>query len=582
MRTGLLGASFAACLLLLTLVPTVGKADTGNTDAYFVKDDFTDRAVKGEDSPTYNYLEVKVVVYVNVSGSYNLTAYLELQQTEFARTSINPYLNQGTHSILLQFRDRDIYTSQAVGNFLVNMSLSTPNFHLTPVQDTYRTGFYDYADFNPDYFAPYPPGSEFSYTDGDNLTVSNSNITFIFDKNHASFTYYFTRDNEEGRNGRFTVTYLRVLGYRDSGNSFFQQNDITYEAALANGTWTTDLLEKGIHRAYGPYMKFNITYNVSMIDLGLKQAVSNLYVTFSFYFTGNPHTSADKALMVAGTTQAELDISMTLSNTISGSGLVLDQVVQDTTHNHDIQLQDAIGTYRSRPGDRRTTESRFLPPSFEEAPKLTFINRWEPVIFARYNWVTAAHGQFVNGTSPVMTDVSYIPQGNQMRLFLAYHVRDPSARFLSIQDTLEFGLEGTTPPPERPIPPPPPRHDPLLYLLGSLLALAIIFLTMRLRTRSYIEEEEQIERIEAQELASGEEAHPEAPLSIEEKAIGEEEEWRRRWDKKKLEPGEGPPEKVEPAEKSAEERPTKEGTEGEQSAPAAMSKAQPPAGGGGR
>jgi hypothetical protein len=581
MRTGLLSASVVSCLLLLTLVPTVCRAADSNTDAYFVKDDFSDRAVKGEDSAKFDYLEVKAVVYVNVSGFYNLSASLEFQQTEIARTSNNTFLNPGTHAIFLHLRNREIYSSQAVGNFIVNLSLSTPNFRLTPIQDTYLTGFYHYADFNPDYFAPYPPGSEFGYTDGDFLTISNSNITFIFDKKHASMTYYFTRDKKEGKNGRFTVTYLRVLAYHDSGNSFFQKNDITAEAVLENGTWKNDIVEKGIHRAYGPYLRFNITYDVDMIDI-FNVKVSTLEVTFSFYFTGNPHTSVDKALTVAGATQAELDLCMTLSNTITSSGLVLEQVVQDTTRNHDIQLQDWIGTFRLKHDDKRLTESRLSPFTTEEVPKLSFINRWEPVIYARYNWVTAARSQFGNASSPVTTDVSYIPQGNQLRLFLAYHVRDSTAKFLSIQGTLEFGLEGTTPPPDRPVPPPPPRHDPLLYLLGSFLALAIILLTMRLRTRSYIEEDEAIEKIEAQELAKGEEEHPEAPFSIEEKAIGEEEEWRTRWEKREGEPGEGPPQEEEPPQRNAKEQAAREGPESETAkGPGEGAKTPPPAGGGG-
>ena len=56
---------------------------------------------------------------------------------------------------------------------------------------------------------------------------------------------------------------------------------------------------------------------------------------------------------------------------------------------------------------------------------------------------------------------------------------------------------------------------------------------MRLRSRAYVEEEAQLERIEEQELGAPPE---EPPQSIEEKAFGEEEEARRRWDRKEAAP----------------------------------------------
>ncbi len=538
MDKGTLCASLAACLLLLTLVPGAGRAAAANSDAYFVLDDCSDRPVKGEESASYDYLEVQAVVHVNVSGVFNLTARLEYARVEITRTSNNTYLNPGTHTIVLRFEGADINASQAVGHYLVQLSLRTPNYPLDPIEDSYQTGFYHFSDFDPARVAPYPPGSEFGFTDGSVLRVQNAFIAFEFDKSRARMSFHFAKD-KGGDNGRFTVTYLRVLGYLDNGDSFFQRSETTHSAPLANGTWVSEPVENGTHRAYGPYLRFNITYKVDMVDLRLGTPVAVLEVTFSFYMTGNPHPSADRLLTVAGATQIELRLTLSLSHIIGGSGLVLEQVAEDTTRNHDFLLRDAIAEFRYGERDTRNSEQKLNPLPDESIAKLAFINRWEPVEYGRYTWVTAARSSFGNITVPATTDVSFIPEGKQLRLFLAYHIKDPKAGFLVINDTFAFGLKGIIPPPPRPVPPGPTPHDPLLYVLGSILALAIIFLTMRLRSRSYVEEEDEIERIEEREL--GEPLEEEAPHSIEEKAIGEEEEARRRWERKQAAPDEGPP-----------------------------------------
>jgi hypothetical protein len=538
MDKGTLCASLAACLLLLTLIPGAGRAAAANSDAYFVLDEFSDRPVKGGESASYDYLEVQAVVHVNVSGVYNLTARLEYLRSEISRTYNSTYLSPGTHTVLLRFPNQDIYAAQAVGDYIVQLSLRTPGYPLDPIEEEYTTGFYHFSDFNPTYIAPYPPGSEFSFTDGANLTVQNTYIVFGFEKSRARMSFHFAKD-KDGQNGRFAVTYSRVLGYLDNGDSFFQQGEITHSAALANGTWVSAPVEKGIHRAYGPYLRFNITYTVDMVDLRLGTPVAVLEATFSFYMTGNPHPSADSVLTIAGSTQIELRVTLSLSHIIGGSGLVLEQVAEDTSHDHDFLLRDAIGEFRYGEGDVRRSEQKLNPLPDESIAKLAFINRWEPVVYGRYTWITAARSSFGNLTVPATTDVSFIPEGKTLRLFLAYHIKDPKASFLVINDTFAFGLEGTRPPPPRPVKAGPAPHDPLLYVLGSILALAIIYLSMSLRSRAYVEEADELERIEEQELGAPPEE--EAPLSIEEKAIGEEDEARRRWAKKETEPDEGPP-----------------------------------------
>jgi len=527
-------ASLAACVLLLVLVPGTGGAASSNSDAFFVMDGFSDHAVKGEESASYDYLEVRSVVHVNVTGFYNLTGRLEHLRTEISRASNNTWLAPGTHTVVLRFRNQDIYAAQAVGNYLVNLSLRTPSHPLAPIEEAYQAGFYHFSDFDPNKFAPYQPGSEFTFTDGAILTVQNKYITFEFDKPHARMSWWFTQD--KGENGRFTVSYLRVLGYLDNGDSFFQRVETTHEASLANGTYVPQAPETGVHRAFGPYLRFNITYTTDMVDLRLGSAAAALEVTFSFYMTGNPRPSADRVLTVAGATQIELGVSMSLSHIIGGSGLVLEQTAEDTTQNHDFLLRDAIGEFRYGAGDVRRSEQKLNPLPDDAIDKLAFVNRWEPLVYGRYTWVTGAKSSFGNTTVPAPADVSFIPEGKRLRLFLAYHIKDPKAGFLVINDTFAFGLEGTKAPNPAPVKPPPTPHDPLLYVLGSILALAIIFLSMRLRSRAYVEEEAQLERIEEQELGAPPE---EPPQSIEEKAFGEEEEARRRWDRKEAAPGEG-------------------------------------------
>lgn len=537
MDKGTLCASLAACLLLLTLVPGGGRAAASNSDAYFVLDEFSDRPVKGEESPSYDYLEVRAVVHVNVSGFFNLSARLEYSRAEISRTSNLTYLNQGTRAILLRFENHDIFSAGAIGNYNVLLALRTPGFPLDPIEETYQAGFYHASEFDPTRVIPYPPGSEFTFTDGANLTVQNGYIVFEFDKNRARMSFHFAKDRG-GENGRFAITYLRVLGYLDNGDSFFQRGETTHSAALANGTWRSDPVESGRHRAFGPYVRFNITYTVDIIDLRLGSPAAVLQVTFSFYMTANPHPSADRVLTVAGATQVELRVSLELSHIIGGTGLVLEQVAEDATRNHGFLLRDQIGELRYTPDITRKSEQKLNPLADESVPKLAFVNLWEPVAYGRYTWVTAARSAFGNQTVPAATDVSFIPEGRQLRLFLAYHIKDPKAGFLVINDTFAFGLEGTIPPPPPPVKPQPTPHDPLLYVLGSFLALAIIFLTMRLRSRSYVEEKLEIERIEEQELGSPPEE--EAPASIEERAVGEEEEARRRWEREQA-ADRGPP-----------------------------------------
>jgi hypothetical protein len=548
MEKGALCASVVVGLLLVTaLVPAPGMADP-NTDAYFVIGEFRDGAVKEEDSASNDYLWVKVALETNVSGFYNLTADLNYGQKGISTAYNGSFLPIGLHFMEVRFPQRDIYLSRAVGNYIVNLSLRTPNFpRMDTAEGSYQTGFYHYSDFNPDYFAPYTPGSEYSYQDGANLTISNSYMTFVFEKGHATMYCYFTRDESAGRNGRFEVSFVRVLGWQAGPLSFFSPNDTIYSADFVNASWRTTSLENGTHQLYGPYMRFNITYTMDLLDVRIGQPASILEVTFSLYFTGNAHPSKKHLFTIGGTTQVELDITLSLSNTIGGTGLVLEQTVRDTTGNHDYILRDQIGDFRYG-GKVGRQVLPLTPRAPDSIPKISLVNRWDGITYGIYSWGTPAVSILGNVTRPINIEASFRPDGKRLRLYQAFHTQ---GTYISIEGVGFFGLEGTTPPGPAPPPPEPERHDPLLYILGSTLALAIIFLTMRLRSRSFVREEEELERIEELEL-SGAEEEADRPLSIEEKAIGEEEEWRRKLRENEQAPSkeqesqdgkDGPPEK---------------------------------------
>ena len=521
-------------LLVSALLPAPAQADQ-NTDAYFVDSEFRDGAVKEEDSASYDYLWVRVALEANVSGFYNLTADLTYAQKGISTATNGSFFSPGLHFMELRFRNRDIYLSRAVGNYMVNLSLRTPNFpRMDPVERSYQTGFYHYSDFNPDYYGPYPNGSEYSYQDGANLTISNSYMTLIFEKGRATMSFYFTRDEGAGRNGRFEVSFVRVLGWQAGPVSFFSPNDTIYSADFANASWRTTLLENGTHPLYGPYMRFNITYKMDIVDVRLGQPASVLEVTFSLYFTGNAHPSRFHQFTIGGTTQVELDVTMSLSNTIGGTGLVLEQTVRDPTGNHDYVLRDQIGDFKYG-GEVRKQVLPLNPRAPDSIPKISFKNKWDGIIYGIYSWGTPAVSMLGNVTRPINIEASFRPEGKSLRLFQAFHTQ---GTYLSIEGVGFFGLEGTTPPGPPPPSKGPERHDPLLYLLGSALALAIIFLTMRLRSRSFVREEEELERIEDMQLAEAQ-AEEAPPLSIEERAIGEEEEWRRKFKEKQESPPDG-------------------------------------------
>lgn len=570
MKKGALCASVLACLLLLLTVLPAGSRAAQNTDAYFVIDEFSDGAVKGEDSASYDYLWVRAALEVNVSGFYNLFAEMTYNQKLIANSANTSYFAPGLHFITLTFSNREIYTSRAVGNYQVNLTLRTPGFPVqSPAEGSYQTAVYHYMDFNPDYTAYYPPGSEYNYVDGANLTVTNSNMTFVFDKSHATMDYYFTRDERSGGNGRFQVAFLRVLGWQVGPLPYFDpENNTQYSASFADASWKMVLLENGTHHLYGPFMKFNITYTMDLMDMRLDQAASSLEVTFSFYFSGNAHPSRDRLTMIPGLTQGELDVGFKLSNTISGIGLVLEQTLRDMASDHDFILRDTLGDLRYT-AQSRTPLRPLNPREPDSIPKISFRNRWDGLSYGTYSWETPAVSGYINSSRSISMDVSYKVEGRYLRLFLAYHTQGP---YLTIDGAGYFGLDGTTPPGPPPPPPEPEKHDPWLYVLGSGLALSIIFLTMRLRTRSYVKEEEELERIEALELSEAEAGPDAQPLSIEEKAIGEEEEWRRRFNAKKEAPEEGakgpggnergedgPPGRDEDAEAPASGRPNEAG-----------------------
>jgi hypothetical protein len=541
MKKGALCASVLASLLLLTALLPAGSLADQNTDAYFVNSEFREEAVKEEDSASYDYLLVKVALEVNVSGFYNLTAELTAGQKGISTAYNASFLSLGQHSMELRFRNRDIYLSRASGNYLVNFSLRTPNFpRMDPVESSYQTREYLYTDFNPDLYAKFPDGSQYSYQDGANLTISNNFITLVFEKSRATMTYYFTSDVRAGRNGRFEVSFLRVLGWQAGPVSYFSPNDTIYSADFVNASWRTMLIENGTHHLYGPFMRFNITYTMDLIDVRLMQPASILEVTFSLYMTGNAHPSQNHLFTIGGTTQVEMGISMSLSNTISGTGLVLEQTIGDPTGNHDYLLRDQIGDFKYG-GEVRKQVLLLNPRAPDSIPKISFVNKWDGLTYGIYSWGTPAVSRSGNVSRPLNIEVSFRPEGKRLRLYQAFHTQ---GTYLSIEGVGFFGLEGTTPPGPAPPPPGPEKHDPLLYVLGSALALAIIFLTMRLRTRSLVREEEELEKIEELELTEAE-AERTRPLSIEEKAIGEEDEWRRKFKEKE----EAPPDKEESQDK---------------------------------
>jgi hypothetical protein len=565
MKKGALCASVLVCLFLLPALLPAGSRAAHNTDAYFVDSEFRERAVKEEDSASNDYLWARVALEVNVSGFYNLTADLTSGQKGISTAYNNSFLSPGLHFIELRFKNRDIYLSRAVGNYIVNLSLLTPNFpRMDPVEKAYQTSFYHYSDFNPDSFAPSPSGSEYSYQDGSNLTVRNNYMVLVFEKSRASITYYFTRDERAGRNGRFEVSFLRVLGWQAGPFSYFSPNDTIYSADFVNARWRTTMLENGTHHLYGPYMRFNITYTMDLFDVRLNQVASVLEVTFSLYFTGNAHPSKDRLLMIPGSTQVELGITMSLSNTISGTGLVLEQTLRDLTGNHDYLLRDQIGDFRYN-GKAGKQVLPLTPRAPDSIPKVSFINKWDGLTYGIYSWGTPAASTVGNSSRAINIDVSFRPEGRTLRLFQAFHTQ---GTYISIDGVGFLGLEGTTPPGRPPPPQEPERHDPFLYLLGSGLALAIIFLTMRLRTRSFVKEEEQIERIEELELSEAE-TFSSQPVSIEEKAIGEEEEWRRKIKAKEEAPSGGTD-----ARKDDDGQEAKPKTSGEDKAPPRKGKGQ--------
>jgi hypothetical protein len=166
------------------------------------------------------------------------------------------------------------------------------------------------------------------------------------------------------------------------------------------------------------------------------------------------------------------------------------------------------------------------PRDPQSVPKISFLNRWDGFSYGAFSWGTAASSRFDNSSQPITMLTSFTAERGELVLYQAFPAK---GAFLSFDGIDLFGLEGTTPPGPAPPPVQPERHDPLLYVLGSFLALAIIFLTIQVRTRSFVREEEEIEALEELELSEAE-SHREPPLSIEEKAIGEEDAWRRRFD----------------------------------------------------
>ncbi|MEM2869593.1 MAG: hypothetical protein QW379_04115 [Thermoplasmata archaeon] len=527
MRWGLVCAFVLALFLPPVAHFVVGQGGGPNTDAYFVKEEFTDRAVQGEESAVPDYLEVRAVVHVNVTGFYNLTARLTHELVVISTATNSSFRNPGRHVIPLIFSNRDIYNSKRSGHYTVMLTLRTPGFPgMEPVEDFYNTSAAYYWDrFNPDYVKPWPAGAEFIFTDGPVLFISNSYITFSFDKARASMCYFYTRDvtdgTPSGKNGRFTVTFLRVLGYRDIEGYMFHRNEATHEAVLANASWMVGRLENGTHPAFGPYMRFNISYTLPLIDTVSRSPAASLNVTFSFYFTGNPHPTKTPLLSIPGATYGELMVELELSKAIGGSGLVLEQVLEDSTGNHDYLLRDYFGVNRYTRNDVFRRELKFNPWDSETLAKMEFVNRWNGQTYATYTWASVVEGGVLSPDQNWITDVSYIPEGRWLRLFLAYHAREESFRVL--RNGLAFGLSDSTPPPKRPPPTPGEYHDPVLYVLGSGLALAIVFLTMRLRTRAFVREEKEMSKIEEMDLVGELEEKP--PIAIEEKI--EEEEWKR-------------------------------------------------------
>ena len=529
MKKGALCASvLTGALLLLALLPGgSGSRAAQNDDAYFVNEEISDQAVKGEDSASNDYLQVRVAMEVNTSGFYNLTAELSYQGKGISMLSNSSYLTPGLRYITLRFSNRDIYLSHAVGNYMATLSLRTPGFPAQPVVNgSYTTAFYHYADFNPDSFEPYTSDEEYRYSDNpSNLTIRNEFITFVFDKGSATMTYYFTHDEQAGRHGRFQVAFERVLGYQTGPTGWFNTSDAISTANFSKASWKESLLDNGTHPKYGSFVRFNISYTMDLVESRLQQVVAGVEVTFSFYFTANPHPTRDRLLTVPRSTQAELDISMSLTNTISGSGLVLEQTLRDSTRNHDFLVRDAIGDFRLAQDTERSRVAPLTPRDPQSIPKISFLNRWDGFSYGIFSWNTPASSRFDNSSQQTNILTSFTADRGELVLYQAFPAK---GAFLSFDGIDLFGLEGTTPPGPAPPPVRPERHDPLLYVLGSFLALAIIFLTMRVRTRSFVREEEEIEALEELELSEAE--SDQGPLSIEEKAIGEEEAWRRRFD----------------------------------------------------
>lgn len=466
-----------------------------NADAYYMLEEINDYPVKSVKSPKYEYLIVSVAIYVNTSGDYDLRGELEMGGIYIGMATNRTYLNDGKQRIDLYFSNKDIYSSRQSGQYTVKLSLMTPNFPLESIDAIYKTkNFYTYDDFNPNYVPPSIPRYIVKYSEEhDTLFLENNVLSVKMDKKKAEISYYYTTD--EGKNALYTISLMSIIGYKDNGNMFYEKGEGVFHGTFENATWYTKSVKNGTDPMFGDYFKYILCYQLGIHSISTGMHVADASVNITFMISSYERSSALDFMDIPGGVAIEMNIEISLSTGgLAVSGMVLEISVEDKTRNHEFLLRDEMGDLRFTEKDVRDVEYKFRPRMNERYPKLNFINKWDDRLYSYLSWSDPCGITLGNITKKDGIGVSYVPKGKYMMLYFTYPTGD---RFDKTEHVLVMGLHGETPPPEHK----PPgiekeRHDPILYLLGSFMAVSIIFLTMRIRSKSYYEEEYELEMID--------------------------------------------------------------------------------------
>lgn len=348
-----------------------------------------------------------------------------------------------------------------------------------------------------------PGMPDHSHMNDGSVWINTDIITIMANGDIPAFHFWYTVD-EDGTRARFSASYVMLVEFEDlNDDGAFQRDEYLYFAPLSAYEWTLTTGEimddEVITEVWLKYTKSGVRdemmtgmHNGSLDGRGDVQRFSDVTLQIWAHIYLEDYTgevSDDQGVQfnytVAGKSELKMDIEIgNFPFSSENSSVAIQTLLRENEatgtqniHHHRMETREHFRNVTIDSDMNWTTtggnETRFERMSSTECQRMDFIDYDEGVAQGFFSWIDAAVITWPGGeTEAVDVEVSYVPRGDGIAVFLAYPYFDNG----TIMHDPSIGLypEGA-----------PSIGIPLDYVLvagiGGVALIAILVLFVRKR-----------------------------------------------------------------------------------------------------